>query len=293
MTKNTRNTLTAVAFLLPNITGFMIFSALPVVASLFISFFDWPVLGDIKFIGFENYRRLLLDDPIFWKVFFNTVYYSVGYVSLNIIIAMSIALWLTSRNAIFRGLFRAVFFIPVVTPLVAIAMIWRWLYNPDFGLINQFLSIFKVPSIQWLGTVEWAMPAIIIMSVWQGFGYNMVIFIAGIEGIPRTLIEASIIDGASAWRRFWGIRLPLLSPSLFFATVMTVITSFQVFDQTFIMTAGGPYNATSTMVLYLYYTGFQYYRLGQASAIAWILFATIFLITLVQMRYQKEWVHYE
>jgi multiple sugar transport system permease protein len=260
---------------------------------LFISLFNWPVLGDIKFLGFGNFKRLLFDDPIFWQVFFNTVYYSFAYVAINVIIAMSLALWLTSKRSIFKGMFRAVFFVPVVTPIVATAMIWRWLYLPQYGLINQFLSIFRIPDINWLATVEWAMPAVIIMSVWQGFGYNMVIFIAGIEGIPKTLIEASIIDGAGGWRRFWKIFMPLLSPSIFFATVMTIISSFQVFDQTFVLTAGGPYNATSTLVLYIYYSGFSFYKMGYASAIAWILFAVIFVITLVQMKFQKEWVHYE
>lgn len=291
--RNRRNTLTAILFLLPNTVGFLLFTAFPVMASLAISLFDWPVLGKISFIGFGNFRRLLFEDPIFWKVFFNTAYYSFGYVALNVLVAMLLALWLTSDRAVIRGFFRAIFFVPVVTPLVATSLIWRWLYNPDFGLINQFLSLFGVAPIRWLASTEWAMPAIILMSVWQGFGYNMVIFIAGLESIPRHLIEAATIDGARPWKLFWRIKMPLLSPSIFFATVMTIISSFQVFDQTLILTGGGPVNSTNTMVLYLYQTGFSFYKMGYASALAWTLFAVIFLLTMLQMKYQKEWVHYE
>ncbi|MFA6506885.1 MAG: sugar ABC transporter permease [Treponemataceae bacterium] len=291
--RNIRNTVTAILFLLPNTIGFLIFTSIPVAASLVISFFNWPVLGEIKFVGLRNFQRLLLEDSTFRQVLFNTIYYTFAYVVINIIVAMSLALWLTSKRAIFKGMFKAVFFIPVVTPIVATAMIWRWLYLPDYGLINQFLSIFKISSINWLASPQWAMPAVIIMSVWQGFGYNLIIFIAGIEGIPKTLLEASIIDGAGGWKRFWKIVLPMLSPSLFFATVMTIISSFQVFDQTFVLTGGGPYNATSTLVLYIYNNAFAFYKMGYASAIAWILFAIVFLTTLVQMKFQKEWVHYE
>lgn len=291
--RNRRNTLTAALFLLPNTLGFLVFTAFPVLASLFISLFDWPVLGNIRFLGLGNYRRLLFEDPIFWKVFFNTVYYSFGYVALNVVVAMLLALWLTSKAAFFRKFYRAIFFVPVVTPLVATSLIWRWLYHPDFGLINLALGFFGVEPIRWLASTEWAMPAIILMSVWQGFGYNMVIFIAGLEGIPKHLIEAATIDGARPWKLFWRITLPMLSPSLFFATVMTIIGSFQVFDQTLILTGGGPVNATNTMVLYLYQTGFSFYKMGYASAIAWMLFAVIFLLTMLQMRLQKDWVHYE
>ena len=291
--RNIRNTLTAFAFLVPNIVGFLVFTALPVFASLGISFFDWPLLGDIRFIGFKNYRYLLFEDPQFWSVFFNTVYYSFGYVTVNIILAMSLAVWLTSRYAWKPTFFRAIFFVPVVTPLVATSMIWRWIYNPEYGLINLILKKIGIEGIRWLGSAEWAMPAIIIMSVWQGFGYNMVIFIAGIQGVPRTLLEAAVVDGAGSWRRFWKVLLPLISPSLFFATVMTIISSFQVFDQTLIMTGGGPGNATNTMVLYLYQTGFSFFKFGYASSIAWTLFAIIFLLTMAQMKFQKEWVHYE
>jgi multiple sugar transport system permease protein len=291
--RNRRNTLTAALFLLPNTLGFLVFTAFPVLASLFISLFDWPVLGNIRFIGFGNYRRLLFEDPIFWKVFFNTAYYSFGYVALNVVVAMLLALWLTSKAAFLRKFYRAIFFVPVVTPLVATSLIWRWLYHPDFGLINLALGAFGIEPIRWLASTEWAMPAIILMSVWQGFGYNMVIFIAGLEGIPKHLIEAATIDGAKPWTLFWKITLPMLSPSLFFATVMTIIGSFQVFDQTLILTGGGPVNATNTMVLYLYQTGFSFYKMGYASAIAWMLFAVIFLLTMLQMRLQKDWVHYE
>ena len=291
--RNLRDTLTAFAFLAPNIAGFLVFTSFPVLASVGISFFHWPLLGDVRFIGLENYRYLLFEDPQFWHVLFNTAYYSFGYVTVNIVLAMILAVWLTSRYAWNPSFFRAVFFVPVVTPLVATSMIWRWMYNPEFGLINLILKQVGIEGVRWLGSAEWAMPSIIIMSVWQGFGYNMVIFIAGIQSVPRTLLEAATMDGAGSWRRFWGILLPLLSPSVFLATVMTIISSFQVFDQTLIMTGGGPGNATNTMVLYLYQTGFSFFKFGYASSLAWALFAVIFFLTIAQMKFQKQWVHYE
>ncbi len=284
--------LTAFFFLLPNIVGFFMFTAIPVLASLLISFYDWPIIGDMKFVGFNNYIRLFTKDALFVKVIGNTVFYAVIYVGLNIVIAMSLALWLTSRIH-FANVYKSLFFIPQVTPIVATSLIWKWLYLPQFGLVNQFLGLLGIPDINWLGTMEWAMLGIIIMSVWQGFGYNMVLFTAGLYGIPHTIIEASIIDGAGSWKRFWKITLPLLSPTLFFAVVMTVISSFQVFDQTMIMTNGGPANSTNTIVLYLFQNGFTFFKMGYASSIAWVLFAIILVLTMIQMKLQKDWVYYE
>jgi len=290
--KKHTNFFTVLLFLLPNIVGFLVFTAIPVCSSLVISFFDWPIIGDMKFVGLGNYIRLFTKDPLFGKVLLNTVFYVVMYVSLNVIVAMGLALLLTS-GVPYSRFFRSLFFVPQVTPIVATSLIWKWLYLPEYGLVNQFLGIFGIPDINWLGTMEWAMIGVVIMSVWQGFGYNMVIFIAGLYSIPSTINEAATIDGVNSISRFFKIKLPLLSPYLFFAIVMTVISSFQVFDQTMIMTAGGPGNATNTMVLYLFQNGFTYFKMGYASAIAWVLFAIIFLLTMVQMKLQKEWVYYE
>lgn len=290
--KNQRNILTAVGFLSPNIIGFMLFTAIPVVQSLIISLYDWPTFGERKFIGLQNYIDLFTKDPLFPKVMGNTSIYVFCYVALNIVLALAMALWLTNIR---RGekLYRSVFFLPQVTPIVATGMIWKWLFLPKYGIINNFLGIFGVPDINWLGTTGTAMSAIIIMSVWQGFGYNMIIFIAGLYAIPESQIEAARIDGAGKWQVFIKIKLPLISPSIFFAIVMTVISSFQVFDQTMIMTAGGPANATNTLVLYLYNNAFTYLKMGYAAAMAWVLFAIIMIFTLLQMRLQKDFVTYE
>ena len=289
---NSRNTLTALFFLLPNILGFLTFTAIPVFSSFIISLYDWPVLGERRFIGAGNFVRLFAQDPLFLKVMGNTFKYVFFYVSCNFILAMSLAVWLTGK---IRGtrFYRAVFFIPQVTPIVAMAMIWRWLFLPSYGLINSFLGIFGIPDLNWLGDMNLAMPAIIIMSIWQGFGYNMVIFIAGLLGVPASLKEAARIDGAGSWKVFSRITIPLMSPSIFFAIVMTIISSFQVFDQTMTMTAGGPGNSTNTIVLYLYQNAFIYLKMGYASSMAWILFAIIMLVTAVQMIGQRNLVYYE
>jgi multiple sugar transport system permease protein len=289
---NTRTMLTAIGFLSPNIAGFLAFTAIPVVTSLIISLYDWPVLGKHEFIGLGNYIKLFSGDPLFIKVMGNTFIYVICYVSFNFLLAMSLAVWLTGKIS-GRQFYRSVFFIPQVTPVVAMAMIWRYLFMPKYGLINNVLGVFGIPDINWLGDMNIAMSAIIIMSLWQGFGYNMVIFIAGLLGVPASQKEAAKIDGASNGRVFFRITLPLMSPSIFFAIVMTVISSFQVFEQTLTMTAGGPGNVTNTIVLYLYQNAFTYLKMGYASAMAWILFALIMIVTAIQMAGQRNLVYYE
>jgi multiple sugar transport system permease protein len=214
-------------------------------------------------------------------------------VPFNLLLSLGIAVWLSSKIRA-RNLFRIVFFLPVVTPIVANAMIWTLLYAPNSGIIDWFIStLFHVPGPNWLGSQSLAMPAMVVMSVWQGFGYNMLILSAGLQVIPSELYDAAAIDGASAWRRFLNITLPLLTPFLFFGLVMTLITSFQVFTQPYVLTGGGPGVSTTTLVLYLYNNGFQYFRMGYASTLAWILFLIIMAITAVQFVAQKRWVHYE
>ncbi|MBS4206057.1 carbohydrate ABC transporter permease [Lederbergia citrea] len=284
--------ITPYLFLLPNIIGFLVFTAIPVIASIAISFFEWPLLASPKFVGLENYIKLFTEDDEFGKVLLNTFYYVVLLLPINLIVSVGFAVWL---NSVLRGgaLFRVLFFMPVLAPMVASALIWKWLYQPDYGLINGFLKTIGVQGPNWLGDPKYAMLSIVIMSVWAGFGYNMVIFIAGLQGIPDTLYEAASIDGANKWTRFWKITLPMLSPTLFFGIIMTLITSFQVFDQAFIMTGGGPLNSTNTIVYYIFQNGFEFFKMGYASAIAWVLFAIIFLVTFFQMKFQKRWVHYE
>jgi multiple sugar transport system permease protein len=287
----TREALAAYLFILPSFLGFAIFLLVPMVMAAGISLYDWELLRPPVFIGLENYRDLTRD-PLFVKVLLNTAYYAFGLVPLNIVVSLSLALWLNTR---LRGLtfFRLAFFLPVVTVTVAVSLIWKWMYEPRLGIVNAALGALGLPGPNWLADPFWAMPALIILGLWKGFGYNMVLFLAGLQGIPATLYEAAMIDGASGWQRFWKITLPLLSPAMFLAVILTVISSFQIFDQAFIMTAGGPSNATNTIVLYIFQNGFQFFKMGYASAIAWALFAVIFSFTLIQMWLQRHWVQYE
>ncbi|MBV9998505.1 MAG: sugar ABC transporter permease [Verrucomicrobia bacterium] len=282
---------TVLAFLLPNGLGFLGFTLLPLLAALVISFFSWPVLGQHRFIGLENYIRLFTKDPVFFRVFLTTLYFVIGYVPLNLVLAVAVAVWLNSG---IRGgkLFRLIFFLPVFTPMVANALVWRLLLTPH-GVVDYALTLFHLPSPNWLGSDRLAMPAMVLMSVWQGFGYNMLVFSAGLRSIPRPLYEAAAIDGAKPWTRFRRITLPLLTPSIFFGMVMTFITSFQVFVQPYVLTAGGPGVSTTTVVYYLYNNGFQYFKMGYASAIGWVLFAVIMVATALQFGLQKRFVHYE
>ncbi|MFZ0215351.1 MAG: sugar ABC transporter permease, partial [Candidatus Dormiibacterota bacterium] len=245
-------------FLSPNLIGFLLFTLLPIVASLVISLFEWPLIGAPVFNGLANYASLLHTDPVFARILLNTVVYVVGYVALNLIVSLGLAVWLTTKLRA-RSLLRVVFFLPVVTPMVASAIVWRMLFTPNQGIIDWVLTaVFHVAGPNWLGSPVWAMPAVIVMSVWQGFGYNMLLFVAGLESIPESLLEAARIDGAGAWSRFWRIRLPMLSPVIFFGVVMTLITSFQVFTQPYVLTGGGPGVDTETLVFYLYQKGFQF-----------------------------------
>ncbi len=288
-----RESIAAYLFLLPNIIGFLIFTVLAVVASAAISLTNWDLLSPAQFVGLENYRTLLFDDPLFRTVLWNTVYFTVVGVPASIVIALGLALAL---NTGIRGLawFRAAYFLPVITATVVVALIWRWFYNPDFGVLNYVLYQLGVDSPpNWLGSQTWAMPAVIIVSVWKQVGYNMVIFLAGLQAIPQTLYEAAAIDGASRWQRFWHITMPLLTPTTFFVLVITVIGSLQAFDAILILTDGGPANATRTIVYHIWQQAFMFLEMGYAAAVSWILFAFIFLFTLLQWWLQKRWVHYE
>jgi multiple sugar transport system permease protein len=279
-------------FLLPNIIGFLLFSAVPVVATLLISTLHWDLIRPPQFAGIDNYVTLLTNDEIFRQVLVNTVYFVVGVVPSSIVLSLLLAL---AMNSGLRGisLYRAIFFIPVITSSVAVAMLWRWLYNSDYGLINVGLAAIGLPTIPWLASTQWAMPAVIIMAVWKNLGYNMVIYLAGLQSISPTLYEAAALDGAGAWSRFRDITVPMLGPTTFFILVISIINSFQVFDLAFILTQGGPGIATNTIVMYIYNQGFQYFQMGYAAAIAWVLFIAIFIITLIQMRLQRRWVHYD
>ena len=282
----------AYLFLAPNILGFLFFTLFSLVAALGLSFFRWSLLTPPEFIGLSNYVQLFTVDPVFHQILLNTLYFVFGYVPLNIVLSLGVAMWLSGRIW-GKNVFRVIMFIPVMTPGVAVALVWLLMYDPA-GIINQTLfALFHIHGPNWLASNTWAMPAVILMSLWYGFGYNMLVFSAGLQSIPRHLYEAAAIDGAKRWRGFWSITLPLLSPSIFFGLVLTLITSFQVFDQVYILTGGGPGINTTTLVLDTYQNGFVYYHMGYAATISTVLFMLIMLVTIGQFILQKKWVYYE
>jgi len=292
-----REWIAALCFLLPNLLGFVIFMAGPLLSSLGISLLEWNLLNPPTWLGFENYLHLVQDDD-FWLSLRATLYYMLGSVPLSIVSALLLALALNQK---IRGItiYRTLYFIPVVSSMIAVALMWRWMYNPTSGILNYMLDrLFTALHLpltppDWLQSRVWAMPAIIFMSVWKGLGYNMVLFLAGLQGIPAHLYEAAEIDGATAWYKFRHITLPLLTPTTFFIVIISIIGSFQIFEQAYIMTQGGPARSTVTTVYYIYENGFQWYQMGYASAVAWVLFALILLVTVVQWKYQDRWVFYE
>jgi multiple sugar transport system permease protein len=285
-------TLSAYLFLAPNAIGFLVFSAIPVLAALVLAFYDWDLLLGTEFVGLENFRRLLFEDTNFHAAFLNTFYFVAVSVPLSAGLGLAVALLC---NQALRGItvYRAVFLLPYVTITVAVALVWRWLYHPDLGLINTLLGLVGIDGPAWLVSTRWAMPAIIFLSVWKSFGYNMVLFLAGLQAIPEQLYEAATIDGANAWQRFRHITVPMLSPTTFFVVIISIIGSFQVFDQALVMTGGGPGVATTTLVLFIYQVGFQSFQMGYAAAAAWLLFVVVMVFTVIQFRAQRRWVTYE
>jgi len=286
----------AFLFLLPNIIGFIVFTVGPVLASFGISLLEWNIISTPIWRGLQNYVELI-HDPEFWNSLRATLYYAVGSVPTGIVLSLALALFLNQK---LRGIsfYRTIYFIPVVSSMVAVALMWRWIYNPTSGILNYSLSrLFAMLHLNitppdWLQSTTWAMPAIIIMSVWKGLGYNMVLYLAALQGIPRHLYEAAELDGATGWKKLVHITLPLLTPTTFFVLLMSIIGSFQVFDQAYVMTRGGPVRATVTTMYYIYENGFQWYKMGYASAVAWVLFAIIMVMTLIQWKYQERWVFY-
>jgi len=291
-TKREHEGLAAGLFLLPNLIGFLIFTAIPVGAAFVLAFYDYDLLLGASWAGLENFREMFTTDEVFRAALFNTVYFTAVSVPLSVVLGLATAMLV---NQALRGIviFRSIFLLPYVTVTVALSLVWKWIYLPDIGLINSVLGVFGIDGPPWLTSGTWAMPALILMSVWKGFGYNMVIFLAGLQGIPDHLYDAAKVDGATAWRRFLNVTLPLLSPTTFFVVVISVISSFQVFDQALIMTNGGPGTATTTLVLYIYQKGFQSFDMGYAAAVALVLFAAIFVFTVIQFMFQRRWVTYD
>jgi multiple sugar transport system permease protein len=282
----------ATGFLTPSMLGLLAFTAFPIVASLIIGFYNWPVIGAHTFTGLKNYQTLLTSKEFHTSIL-NTLVFVLLYLPLNIVISLGLAVWIGSKNIKAPGLYRTIFFIPAVTPVVANAAIFSLILAPN-GLIDSLMQTwFGVQAPNFLGSTTWAMPSVVMLSIWQGFGYNMLVFSAALDAVPASLTEAAAIDGAGSIARFFRIILPLITPAIFFAVVLTLISSFQVFTQAYVLTGGGPGNATTTMVVYLYEQGFQFYKLGLASAVAWVLFIIILVITILQFVGQKRWVHYD
>ena len=286
-----RNEVTAWLFLAPSLMLFLTFIGIPVIVAFLISFTQWDLFTPARFIGLGNYLGLMNDD-IFKKVMGNTAYFVLLSVPVQMLFGLFVALAL-NRGIRGQSVFRIAYFLPVVTSTIAAALVWAWLFNANFGLINAALSMIGIGEPpRWLGSTGWAMPAVIIVSIWQNLGYAMVLFLAGLQNIRADIYDAAAIDGAKSWRRLWFITLPMLSPTTFFVLIISIIGSFQVFELVFIMTNAGPANATNTLVFYIYQNGFQFYQMGYASAAAMVLFLIVLLMTLVQYVLQNRWVHY-
>ncbi len=285
------NIKTVILFLAPAILSIFIFFFIPVITAFLISFTDFDIytLGDfstLRFIGFDNYINLFKDE-LFWTSIQNTFYFVLIAGPLSILVSLTTALLLNSKLTKFKSLFRLAYFLPVVTTLVAIAIVWRFIYHPGFGILNFFLGLFGINPIDWLGDPFWAMPSIIILAVWKNFGYNMIIFIAGLQNIPEELYEAADLEGASGFQKFIHITLPMLAPTTIFVSVITMIGYFQLFAEPYVMTQGGPLNKTLSIVQYMYQEGFRWWNMGYSAAIAFVLFIIIFIGTLLQFRIQK------
>jgi multiple sugar transport system permease protein len=292
-----RETMWAYAFLGPAFFFLLVLVMFPILFAFWISLHDWSLIPrDFPFIGLANYAEAVTDDLTI-KSFENTLIYTIGAVPVSMILSLSLALIMNQEKLPFRTLFRTVYFVPVITSWVAVSFVWVWMFEPRWGAVNSFLRIFGITGIKWLASPQWALPAIMIVAIWKGLGYNMVIFLAGLQGIPREMYEAAEIDGANRWNRFWSITLPLLNPTIVFITVTAVIGSLQVFTPAVVMTtvqgeAGGPINSTRVMVYHIYATAFRYTRLGYGAALAFLLFALILIVTIVQLRVTQREIEY-
>jgi multiple sugar transport system permease protein len=276
----------------PALTVIAVFFFVPVIAALLLSLTDFDIyaladLGNLRFVALGNYLQLV-QTPLFWRALGNTLYFTVVGVPLSIGVSLGAALLLNSKLARWQPLFRTLLFAPVVTTLVAVAIIWRYLLHSRYGLINYALGEVGVQPVDWLGDPRWAMPAIIVFSVWKSFGYNMVIFVAGLQTIPPELYEAASLDGANAWQRFRHVTLPMLGPTLLLVSILTVAGYFQLFAEPYVMTQGGPAQRTLSVLYFMYEEGFKWWNLGTASAVAFVLFLMMFAVTMLQMRIARR-----
>ncbi len=299
MKLNLREHLEGYLFISPWILGMVLFALGPILASFGLAFTRWNLFTEPEYVGWANFQKLA-HDPLFYKSVFNTIYYTIFAVPLGLVLALGLAMLVNHR---LRGVnfFRTAFFLPNVVAGIAMLLLWKWLFDPNFGLINLFLdwtglmAVFEWIGIgrpQWISSRAGAMPGMIFMSIW-GLGGSMMIFLAGLQNIPRELIEAAELDGAGPWKRFRYVTLPLLTPTIFFLTMVGVIGSLQVFNQAYVMTQGGPAHATLFYVLYLFQTAFERFQMGYACAMALVLFIITLIVSLIQLAMGKKWVHYQ
>ncbi len=274
-------------FIAPAILGTFIFILIPVICSFGLSFTSWDMLNPINFVGFENYK-LLLKDGLFYKILLNTIVFALSTSILGVIIPLILAAILNSK---IRGseFYKTAYFLPFITPMVVVGIVWAWIFDPNIGFLNQVLNI----HINWLYDSKFAMPALIIVSVWKLIGYNMIIFLSAFSSVSQSLFEAAKIDGANAYQTFKNVTIPLLSSTIFFVVIITAISSFQVFDLIYLMTQGGPFDSTNVLVYSIYKNAFEYFNIGKASAIAYVLFVIILVLTLIQWHFRKKIVYNE
>ncbi len=293
-----RETCTGFLMASPWLIGFLVFTAGPIVLSFYYSFTNFNITTPPRWIGLANYRILFFDDPKFRISLYNTAYYAGLVVPLTVVNGLFLAT-LMNQPVPGRNIFRTIYYLPSVVSGVANAMLWLWVLNPRFGLVNTMLSWVGIKGPPWLSSAEWAKPALVLMSLWS-VGGTMIIYLAGLQGVPQHLYEAAEIDGANGWRRFWHVTIPMLSPTIFFNVITTIIGSFQVFTQAYVWvessgvdTGAGPRDSLLFYVLYLFRRAFSELKMGYASAMAWILFIIIFILTMLQFRVARYWVHYE
>ena len=279
--------MSALIFLLPALLGTLIFIVIPVICSFGLSFVQWDLLNPIKFVGFENYREIF-HDGLFYKILGNTIVFALSTSFFGVIIPLILASILNTK---IRGseFFKGAYFLPFITPMVVVGVVWAWIFDPNIGLLNQMLHL----HLNWLYDSKLAMPALIVVSVWKLIGYNMIIFLSSLSAISQSLFEAAKIDGANSFQILKNVTIPMLSPTIFFVVIITAISSFQVFDLIYLMTQGGPFDSTNVLVYAIYKNAFEYFNVGKASAIAYVLFVIILVLTLIQWSLRKKLVYNE
>jgi multiple sugar transport system permease protein len=281
------------AWISPWIIGFLVFTLGPMLASLYLSFTKYKIGDTPEWIGAANYVEALTNDKLFWPSLGRTAYFAIAAVSLGVFFSLCVAI-LLNQDLKGRSVLRALYYLPSLTPVVAMAILWKWLLNPEQGLVNYMLSWVGIPGPDWLTSREWAIPALVLITLWASIGGGrMIIFLAGLQGVPRELYESADLDGASPYQKFMHVTIPLISPTILFNLILGVIGSFSVFSLSYVATEGGPNYATWFYMLHLYYNAFDFFQMGYASALAWIFFLIILVLSFIQLRLSKRWVYYE